>query len=214
MGSGRTEIAQAISGCRPADAGAVFVRGKKTRIRRPADALAHGIGYLTEDRAATGLGMSLSLRENMTLPFWARGEQYRFGALLDLRKEREVSAAYARDLGVRARSLGMPVKFLSGGNQQKVVLAKWLIAQSTILIVDEPTLGIDVGAKEEVHRLLARFAREEGGAVLMISSELPEVLKMSDRVLVMAHGELVAEFTHDEATEERIMSYAFQVAKG
>lgn len=214
MGSGRTEVAQAIFGMRPADAGQIFVRGQPAAIRRPGDALRLGIGFLTEDRAATGLGLSLSLRENMTLPYWAAGGQFRFGALLDLAKERSLTDAYARSLNVRARSLGMQVKFLSGGNQQKVVLAKWLIAQSKILLADEPTLGIDIGAKEEVHKLLVSFAREQGGAVLVISSDLPEVLKLADRVLVMAQGRLVGELARGEASEERIMSYAFQVVKG
>ena len=214
MGSGRTEVAQAIFGMRPADAGQIFVRGQPVRIRRPGDALRLGIGFLTEDRAVTGLGLSLSLRENMTLPYWASGGEFRFGALLDLAKERRLTDTYARDLNVRARSLGMQVKFLSGGNQQKVVLAKWLIAQSNILLADEPTLGIDIGAKEEVHKLLINFARDQGGCVLIISSDLPEVLKLADRVLVMAKGQLVGELARDEASEERIMSCAFQVAKG
>ncbi|NWG16989.1 MAG: sugar ABC transporter ATP-binding protein [Chloroflexi bacterium] len=214
MGSGRTEVAQAIFGYRPASSGAIFVRGKLARIRRPGDALRLGIGFLTEDRVASGLGLTMNIRENMTLPFWAGGRSYRYGMLLDLPVERRLTDTYARSLNVRARSLGTQVKFLSGGNQQKVVLAKWLIAQSTILIVDEPTLGIDIGAKEEVHRLLVAFARDEGGTVLVISSDMPEVLKLSDRVLVMAQGRLVGELTREEATEERIMNHAFQVAKG
>jgi ribose transport system ATP-binding protein len=214
MGSGRTEVAQAIFGYRPAASGAIFVRGEPVRIRRPGDALQLGIGFLTEDRVASGLGLTMNIRENMTLPYWAGGRSYRYGALLDLPLERRLTDTYARSLNVRARSLGTQVKFLSGGNQQKVVFAKWLIAQSTILIVDEPTLGIDIGAKEEVHKLLVSFARDEGGAVLVISSDMPEVLKLSDRVLVMAQGRLVGELTREEATEERIMNYAFQVAKG
>lgn len=214
MGSGRTEVAQTIFGVHPPDSGQILVYGRVSKIRRPIDALRLGIGFLTEDRLRTGLGLSLSLRENMTLPYWASGGHFGLGALLDLAQERVVTDAYARSLNVRARSLGMPVKFLSGGNQQKVVLAKWLITQSRILLADEPTLGIDIGAKEEVHRLLIRFAREQGGAVLVISSDMPEVLKLADRVLVMAQGRLVGELTRDEASEERIMSYAFQVAKG
>ncbi|MCC7209801.1 MAG: sugar ABC transporter ATP-binding protein [Anaerolineae bacterium] len=213
MGAGRTEVAQAIFGARPAHSGRIFVRGKQVAIHGPGDALRLGIGFLTEDRAMTGLGLSLNIRENMTLPYWADGSHLRLRSFLDLRAEGQLTSSMARDLNVRARSLGTQVKFLSGGNQQKVVLAKWLIAQSSILIADEPTLGIDVGAKEEVHRLLADFARMQGGAVLVISSDLPEVLRLSDRVLVMAHGRLVGELPRAEATEERIMGYAFQVER-
>jgi ribose transport system ATP-binding protein len=212
MGAGRTEVAQAIFGAHPAHSGKIFVRGQLADIRGPADALKRGIGFLTEDRATTGLGLSMSIRENMTLPYWARGHNLRLGSLLSLRMEGKITDAISRDLNVRARSLGTQVKYLSGGNQQKVVLAKWLIAQSSILIADEPTLGIDVGAKEEVHKLLVNFARQQGGAVLIISSDLPEVLKLSDRVLVMAHGRLVGELTRAEASQGRIMNYAFQVA--
>lgn len=214
MGAGRTEVAQAIFGYKPANSGDIYVRGQKARIRQPGDALRLGIGFLTEDRVASGLGLTMNIRENMTLPFWASGRDYSLGALLNLGRERDLSNTYARNLNVRARSLGMQVKFLSGGNQQKVVLAKWLIAQSSLLIADEPTLGIDIGAKEEVHKLLIHFARNEGGSVLIISSDLPEVLKLSDRVLVMAQGKLAGELTRAEATEERIMNYAFQVTKG
>ncbi|MEO1444365.1 MAG: ATP-binding cassette domain-containing protein, partial [Chloroflexota bacterium] len=112
----------------------------------------------------------------------------------------------------RAANLNTPVKFLSGGNQQKVVLAKWLLPQTSILIVDEPTAGVDIGAKEEVHRMLIAFAREQGGAVLVISSDLPEVLQLSDRILVMARGDLVGELSRAEATEEQIMNYALQLS--
>jgi ABC-type sugar transport system ATPase subunit len=157
--------------------------------------------------------MALDIRENMTLPYWASGHDYRYGVLLNKRREQQLSETYAHNLNVRAHSLGTQVKYLSGGNQQKVVLAKWLIKQASILIIDEPTLGIDIGTKEEFHKLIITFARE-GGAVLMISSDLPEVLKLSDRILVMAHGRLVGTLTRAEASEERIMSYGLQVAKG
>jgi ribose transport system ATP-binding protein len=213
MGAGRTEVAQALFGAVPADSGSIYVRGEKVTICTPTDALHLGIGFLTEDRVTSGLGMALDIRENMTLPYWASGHDYRYGVLLNKRREQQLSETYAHNLNVRAHSLGTQVKYLSGGNQQKVVLAKWLIKQASILIIDEPTLGIDIGTKEEFHKLIITFARE-GGAVLMISSDLPEVLKLSDRILVMAHGRLVGTLTRAEASEERIMSYGLQVAKG
>ncbi|NDJ59573.1 MAG: sugar ABC transporter ATP-binding protein [Chloroflexi bacterium] len=211
MGAGRTEVAEGIFGVTPPDSGAIYVRGQRVQINQPGDALRHDIGFLTEDRAATGLGMALNIRENMTLPYWAQGRDYIYGLLLNHRRERQLTDDYARSLNVRARNLSTAVKYLSGGNQQKVVLAKWLLARSSILIADEPTLGIDIGAKEEVHRLLIDFARQQGGAVLLISSDLPEALKLSDRILVMAHGRLVGELSRAEATEKRIMAFAFQV---
>ena len=212
VGAGRTEVARAIFGARPADAGDIFVHGQRQKIRQPRDALRLGIGFLTEDRGANGLCMALPVRDNMTLPFWANGRDYLYGLLLSPRIEHQLAERYARSLNIRTHSLNTPVKYLSGGNQQKVVMAKWLIRRSKILIVDEPTSGIDIGAKEEVHRLLISFAREQGGTVLLISSDLPEVLKLSDRVLVMSRGQLVGELNRAEASEERIMNYALQVA--
>jgi ribose transport system ATP-binding protein len=133
---------------------------------------------------------------------------------LNRRKELNLSDEFGQRLNVRAASLRMPVRYLSGGNQQKVVLAKWLIARCSILIVDEPTAGIDVGAKEEVHRLLVNFTRHEGGTVIMISSDLPEILKLSDRILIMAQGRKVKELDRTEATEEIVMNYSLQAVKG
>ena len=213
VGAGRTEVAKAIFGARPADTGTLYVHGKRVVIHKPSDALRLGIGFLTEDRTSNGLCMPLTIRENMTLPFWASGRHFLYGFLLNMRVERQLARQYAHDLDVRARNLGTPVKYLSGGNQQKVVLAKWLITQSKILIVDEPTAGIDIGSKEEVHKLIINFARQ-GGAVLLISSELPEVLKLSDRILVMARGRIAGELNRADASEERIMSYALQVTQG
>ena len=144
----------------------------------------------------------------MTLPLWARWSDSLGRFWLNRQRERTLTDQYATELGVRAHSLDDSVRYLSGGNQQKVIIAKWLMARCRILILDEPTFGIDIGAKEEIHRLIVRFTREDGGAVLVISSDLPEVLKLSDRVLVMAHGRLQGEVSRAEATEERIMLHA------
>ncbi|MEP7287538.1 MAG: sugar ABC transporter ATP-binding protein [Chloroflexota bacterium] len=214
MGSGRTELAQSIFGVHPLTSGEIYIRGQRVNIRIPGDAVKLGIGFLTEDRLGDGLGASLSIRDNMSLPLWASGQEYVYGLFLNRRKERQLSNEYSRRLNVRATNMSMPVRYLSGGNQQKVVLAKWLIARCSILIVDEPTAGIDIGAKEEVHRLLINFTRQEGGTVIMISSDLPEILKLSDRILVMAKGHMVKELNRAEATEEIVMGYSLTSIKG
>ncbi len=209
VGAGRTALAEAIAGLHPADSGAIFVGGKRVRIRCPSDASKLAIGFATEDRLRTGLTPTLSLRENMTLAALARGDD-RLGRpwRLNRRLEYDTVRSFMRELGIRAKEADDPVRSLSGGNQQKVVIAKWFMARCRLLILDEPTLGIDVGAKEEIHRLIVKFAREDGGAVLLISSDIPEVLKLSDRILVMAEGRLEGELSRSEATAERIMKYA------
>lgn len=211
VGAGRTAVAEAIFGARPAASGAIYVDGQLARIRHPADAGRYGIGFATEDRASTGLALALSVRDNMTLPLVARDVR-RLGSawLLNRQREENLVNTYRRELDVRAHHLDDAVRYLSGGNQQKVILAKWLMARCRILILDEPTFGIDVGAKEEIHGLIIAFARERG-AVLLISSDLPEVLKLSDRVLVMASGRLQGEFARSEASEERVMTYAMRM---
>jgi ribose transport system ATP-binding protein len=208
VGAGRTAVAEAIFGASPAQQGAIYVEGKPVTIHHPSDATRYGLGFATEDRANSGLALSLSVRDNMTLPLWARWSDSLGRLWLNRQRERTLTDQYATELGVRAHSLDDSVRYLSGGNQQKVIIAKWLMARCRILILDEPTFGIDIGAKEEIHRLIVRFTREDGGAVLVISSDLPEVLKLSDRVLVMAHGRLQGEVSRAEATEERIMLHA------
>jgi ABC-type sugar transport system ATPase subunit len=211
VGAGRTALAEAIFGATPASSGQIYVDGQPVAIRHPDDATRYGLGFATEDRAGSGLCLALSVRENMTLPLWARWRESLGRLWLNQQREVSLTNDYARELAVRAHDLGEPVRYLSGGNQQKVIIAKWLMARCRILILDEPTLGIDVGAKEEIHRLMIRFARENGGAVLVISSDLPEVLRLSDRVLVMAHGRLQGELSRAEATQERIMLHAVAV---
>jgi len=203
VGAGRSDVGLALFGVAPADRGTISVGGRAVSIRRPSDALAHGIAYMTEDRRRLGLSLPQSITSNITLPRLGafRG---RFG-LVDRRAERAVAAGFRERLGIRAASLETPVGNLSGGNQQKAMLAKWLNVAPKVLVLDEPTRGIDVGAKADVHHLVDDLAAE-GIAVVIISSDLPEVLAMSDRILVMREGRIRGEFAHDEATPETVMA--------
>jgi ribose transport system ATP-binding protein len=207
VGSGRTELARAIFGADPIDSGQIWVRAQPVQIRRPADAVGLGIGFVTEDRLHSGLLMTMSILQNATLPSLRQFDALN-GLFFSSVRERAAAARYVRELNVQPPALDRKVRYLSGGNQQKVVLAKWLMARSQILIMDEPTQGIDVGAKEDVHRLMVEFTRARGGAILLISSDLPEVLRMSDRILVMREGRVMGELARDEATEERVMQLA------
>jgi rhamnose transport system ATP-binding protein len=204
VGSGRTEVARALFGALSIDSGAVRIDGRVANIRNPQDAMAHGLIYLPEDRQHHGLLMPMSISRNMTLSILKRLAPR--GWLHD-QAERDVAEEYAEKLRIVLRSVDQPVRELSGGNQQKVVIAKWLLTQPRIMILDEPTRGIDIGAKAEVHRLMGELA-SQGMAILMISSELPEVLAMSDRILVMREGRLVGEFSRSEANAETIMAAA------
>ena len=204
VGAGRTELAQAIFGTRRIDAGTVYLKGKRVKIQDPRRALFHRIGYLTEDRNAEGLVMGQSVKENAALP--SLDQRQRWG-VVDRKSEHEVVAATTDSLRLRAPSLGADVENLSGGNRQKVVLAKWLISGPELLIFDEPTRGIDVGAKAEIWQLMRDLA-DRGKGVLMISSELPEVIGMSDRVIVMHRGRIVGELLGEAATEEEVMMLA------
>jgi rhamnose transport system ATP-binding protein len=204
VGSGRSEVARAVFGIDRYDAGTVSVRGKRLRKAAPVQAMASGIGFVPEDRRQQGLVMDMSVQQNIAL---ASLSQLRKAGLIWASAERAMASDWAARLRIKYGRLTDPVSMLSGGNQQKVVLAKWLGRKPDVLIVDEPTRGIDVGTKAEVHHLLADLARS-GVGILMISSELPEVLAVSDRVLVMREGRLMAEFTHDDVSEEAIMSAA------
>jgi rhamnose transport system ATP-binding protein len=201
VGAGRSEVIRAVFGIDRADGGEVFVAGRRLRPGRPSAAIAAGLALVPEDRRQQGLVMPLSVERNATLP--RRWKLSRFG-LLGWGAERRAAADATTRLQVRAARLTDPVSTLSGGNQQKVVLAKWLSTNPRVLVVDEPTRGIDVGTKAEVHRLLSQLAAE-GVAILMVSSELPEVLGMADRVLVMHEGRLVADIPRERADEESVM---------
>ncbi len=204
VGSGRTELARCLFGVDPVDAGEILIDGNPVTINNPQDAVRHGIVLVPEDRKLQGLVLILSVRENIALPVLHRLARFGFPSH---RRERELAQSFVERLRIRTPSLEQRVLNLSGGNQQKVVLARALATQPKVLILDEPTRGIDVGAKAEVHALIAELA-EAGMAILLISSELPEVLSMSHRVLVMSGGRIVAEFPREEATEERVLAAA------
>jgi rhamnose transport system ATP-binding protein len=201
VGAGRTEVIRAIFGIDRYDSGEIRVAGRRMPAGRPAAAIAAGVALVPEDRRQQGLVMELSVERNTTLP--RRWSLSRLGFLRTAR-ERADARVWTKRLQVKAARLANPVATLSGGNQQKVVLAKWLSTSPRVLLVDEPTRGIDIGTKAEVHQLLSALAAD-GVAVLMISSDLPEVLGMADRVLVMHEGRVVRELGRAEATEEAVM---------
>jgi rhamnose transport system ATP-binding protein len=206
VGAGRTNVARAIFGVEPATGGRIQVEGREVAITSPQQAIELGLAYVPEDRQLHGLIPSMPITPNISLPML---HQYaRIGWLQD-KSERKSAYDAARQMEVRANNIWQLARELSGGNQQKVVLAKWLATNPRILILDEPTRGIDVGTKAAVHGLMSKLAAE-GMAILMISSELPEILGMSDRVLVMREGLMTGEFSRAEATQEKIISAATQ----
>jgi len=203
VGSGRSETAQTIFGITPAESGEIIVDGQKVSINDPGKAVKLGIAYVPEDRGTQGLIKQMNIRENASLAVLkalSRASFINFGG------ERKLATDAIKQMSIRAYSAEQIVNKLSGGNQQKVVISKWLASKPKLLIMDEPTRGIDVGAKSEIHRLMSELAVQQGLAILMISSELPEVLGMSDRVLVMREGHIAAEFTRKEATQERVVT--------
>ncbi len=204
VGSGRTELARMIFGADRRDAGKIIVDGTDATITTPQDAIAHGIGLVPEDRKLQALVLQLAVRENISLACLSSVSRAGF---VRLPAERNLARGFIEALQIRTPSQEQRVINLSGGNQQKVVLAKWLALKPKILLVDEPTRGVDIGAKAEVHSLLSQLSRR-GVAILMISSELPEILGMSDRILVMREGRIAGELSRAEATQEKIMSLA------
>ena len=204
VGAGRTELAQSIFGTRKIDSGSIFVRGELANLRSPRHAMRHRMGYLTEDRNAEGLVLGQNVIQNVALP--SLKQRQRWG-VVDRGQEQAVVESVTNDLRLRAPNLNADVENLSGGNRQKVVLAKWLISGPELLIFDEPTRGIDVGAKAEIWGLMRQLANQ-GKALLMISSELPEIVGMSDRIYVMHQGSIVGEVEGISATEEEVMMLA------
>jgi rhamnose transport system ATP-binding protein len=204
VGSGRTELAQTVFGLTRADSGEVLVHGRAIDVRSPADAIDAGIGYLPEDRTQHGVVPEMAVDQNVSLaslPAVARG------GLIDRANERDQAARYVGQLRIKTASVSAAVASLSGGNQQKVALARWLATSPKVLILDEPTQGVDVGSKSEIHGLMQELA-ERGLAVLMISSELPEILGMSDRIAVMRNGRISGVLARGEATQERVLAMA------
>jgi len=204
VGGGRTELARTIFGLTPADQGEMLLRGKPIKIESAAQAIECGIAYVPEDRRRHGVILDLPISANITLASLDRFS--RLGAM-DFRREKEIAADYTRRLSIKTPAIFAPVATLSGGNQQKVALSRWLITKPSLLILDEPTQGIDVGAKSEIHALMTELAGQ-GVATLMISSELPEILGMSDRIAVMFGGTIVATLDRAEATQQRILALA------
>lgn len=204
MGAGRTEVLETIFGVHSAESGEIHINGKRVVIREPYQAIANGIGLLTEDRKKTGIMGVLSVRDNMAVS--SLGKFTRAGvinkAAIDVKCEEQRQA-----LALKTPSLDQLIQNLSGGNQQKVLLSRWLLTDPDILIIDEPTRGIDVGAKSEIHRLMGELARQ-GKAIIMVSSEMPEILGMSDRVVVMCEGRVTGELARSEATQEKVMNLA------
>jgi len=204
MGSGRTETARAIFGADEIQGGIIKIKGRSVRINSPMDAISHGIGYLSEDRKRFGLATELSVVENSLM---ASYEKYETGMFIHSKRIRKITSTYAKKLNIKTPSIDQLLKNLSGGNQQKVVISKWLINDADILIFDEPTRGIDVGTKSEVYTLMNRLVKQ-GKSIIMISSELPEVLRMSDRIVVMCEGKITGELDIQGASQEKIMGFA------
>jgi ABC-type sugar transport system ATPase subunit len=207
IGAGRTDLVRLICGADSLKKGDVLIDGKPVEIRSPADAVRHGIGWVPEDRKQHGLVLDMDVQENTTLAIL-----HRISNLLGAVRKREaqrISAHYVNVLSITTSGLAQKVRNLSGGNQQKVVLAKWLSTEPRLLIMDEPTRGIDIGAKAEVHALMSRLA-QQGMGILMISSEMPEIIGMSDRVIVMCQGRVTGEFERDKLNQEDIMTAATQ----
>ena len=207
MGAGRTEVARAIFGADRIDTGEIYVQGRRAQIKTPRDAVRYGIGYLSEDRKRYGLALGMDVESNVVLAAF-KNFLGRLG-WVNRGKTRRTAHQYVETLAIKTPTIQQRVRNLSGGNQQKVVIGKWLTADTDILIFDEPTRGIDVGAKSEIYKLLNDLAHQ-GKSIIMISSELPEVLRMSHRIIVMCEGRITGELNAAEATQEGIMKYATQ----
>ncbi len=207
VGAGRTETARLVFGADHRDAGEIYVKGERVHINNPAEAVGLGIAYLSEDRKRQGLTLGLDVEANVALASFQKLLKS-FGRI-DTDKTKAAATERVEELDIRTPTIKQKVRNLSGGNQQKVVIAKWLTAEMDVLMFDEPTRGIDVGAKQEIYHLLNELAAE-GKAILMISSELPEILRMSHRIIVMCEGRVTGELTAAEADQEKIMTLATQ----
>ena len=204
MGAGRTETMRVLFGADPKESGEILLNGKPVTVHSPVDAVNHGIGYLSEDRKAFGLAVGLSVSDNSVM---ANLDKFTSSGFVNRKKVNEATREYVEKLSIKTPSVRQLIKNLSGGNQQKVVIAKWLIKNCDILIFDEPTRGIDVGAKSEIYRLMGDLVKM-GKSIIMISSEMPELLRMSDRLVVMCEGRVTGELDIAEATQEKIMTLA------
>ena len=204
MGAGRTEIMRAIFGVDPHESGKLYFEGKEIHIKNPRDAIRHGFGFITENRKTEGLILDFSIERNIALPSEERLAQ---SHVINDKKEFDFSSELSKRLGVKAQDINLPASTLSGGNQQKVVIAKWVGMHPKLLILDEPTRGIDIGAKKDIYDLMNELTAK-GVSIIMVSSELPEVIGMSDRILVIHEGRAAGIVEHKDATQTRIMTLA------
>lgn len=209
VGAGRTEVVEAMFGITRLESGKVYLEGKEVKIKQPSDAMDLGIGLLPEDRQKSGLIMSWGLGRNVTL---STLKNYAKHGWLDEKKERETAKKYLEEVDTKAVTIFDPGSSLSGGNQQKVVVAKTLVQDLKVIIMDEPTKGVDVGAKAEIYDIMGQLA-QKGYGVILISSEMPEILGMSDRIVVMCNGKVTGELSREEATQERILEFAMEKTK-
>ncbi len=204
VGAGRSEVLQAIFGIDPSDSGEVFIDGKEVSIKTPRDAIGLGMGFVPEDRKLKGLLLGMAVKDNITLASLETVSKY---GLFNFGKERGIADSFVDKLSIKTSNINQKTLHLSGGNQQKVVLSKWLAIKPKILFVDEPTRGVDVGAKKEIHALLSQLT-QEGVSIIMVSSELPEILGMSDRIIVMHEGAIKGEILRKDATQHKILTMA------
>ncbi len=204
VGAGRTELSEMIFGMKPKTAGRFLYKGKEISPRNPRMAINYGIGLVPEDRKSKGALLGLSIKNNINMPIYTRISK---ATVIDTKKENDIAIKYKNEISIKAPNLNQLVKNLSGGNQQKVILAKWLAADADLLIFDEPTRGIDVGAKQEIYTLINRLV-EQGKAVLMISSEMEELMGMSDRIIVLSEGQISGELKKEDYDQEKIMRLA------
>ena len=206
VGAGRTEVIESVCGITKPDAGKVYLEGREIHVKKPKDAMDLGIVLLPEDRQKEGLLMSWGLGRNVTLPIM---DKFAKGGLNDEKKEREISKQLLEDVDTKAVDIFQPASSLSGGNQQKVVVAKALGQEMKVVIMDEPTKGVDVGAKAEIYSIMGDLAKQ-GYAIILISSEMPEILGMADRIVVMCNGRITGILNRDEATQEKILDLAME----
>lgn len=204
VGAGRSEVLETLYGLRHAESGRVYIKGTEVHIKNPQDAINHGIGLLTEDRKASGCFLPLGVKENIIMP---TVKQFKKTIFVDDKRIEEEAEKQKKNLGIKATSLEQHIVYLSGGNQQKALVARWLVNNPDVLIVDEPTRGIDVNAKAEIHKKLCELANQ-GKAIIMVSSEMPEVIGMSDRIYIMHEGEMTGELKRNEFSQELIVKMA------
>jgi ribose transport system ATP-binding protein len=210
VGAGRTELAQMIFGSVPKKSGTMIFKGKEVDPKNPREAIDLGIALVPEDRKRHGAMLGISIKNNINMPIYERNST---ASVIDSKKEMDIAETYRKSMAIKTPSLKQLVKNLSGGNQQKVILGRWLAADSELIIFDEPTRGIDVGAKYEIYKLMNELVESKGKAILMISSEMEELMGMSDKIIVLAEGNISGELTKDEFSQEKIMEYASAAVK-